>query len=211
MITHIIWDYNGTVVDDVDASVAAVNDMLKARGLPLTDKAQYIDNVSLPLENYYKGLGIPVSDMSEISTEFQKYCKNHADLIHIFKDFFIIMQELKKYNIKNILMSSLYKKFLFEDTEKYNIRSYFDDVIGMDDTLVGSKLDNARFFLTTNHLLPKNVLFIGDLINDAEIAKALNAKCVLIPNGHNSKSRCLSEGVTVLDDLKCIIEYIKKA
>ena len=105
MITHIIWDYNGTVVDDVDASVAAVNDMLKARGLPLTDKAQYIDNVSLPLENYYKGLGIPVSDMSEISTEFQKYCKNHADLIHIFKDFFIIMQELKKYNIKNILMS----------------------------------------------------------------------------------------------------------
>ncbi len=211
MITHIIWDYNGTVVDDVDASVAAVNDMLNKRNLPLTTKEQYIETVALPLDNYYKGLGISEEDMAAISTEFQTFCKNHSNLIHIFDDFFVVMQELKKFDIKNILMSSLYKDFLLEDMKKFNLSKYFDDVIGMNDKLVGSKLENAKNYIAKNHLKAENVLFIGDLVSDAKIAKTLNANCILIPNGHNSKTRCLSEEVTVFDDLKCIIGYLQKS
>ena len=36
-ITHIIWDFNGTVLDDVEMAVAAVNDMLDSRGLEKTN------------------------------------------------------------------------------------------------------------------------------------------------------------------------------
>ena len=87
MITHIIWDYNGTVADDVDASVAAVNDMLKARGLPPTTKQEYTSSVSLPLDNYYNGLGIADADMEKLSWEFRTYCQKHDNLSRIFDGF----------------------------------------------------------------------------------------------------------------------------
>ena len=39
--THIIWDWNGTLLDDVGASLASVNDMLEARGEPPMDIDRY--------------------------------------------------------------------------------------------------------------------------------------------------------------------------
>lgn len=210
MITHIIWDYNGTVVDDVDASVAAVNEMLRVRNLPPTTKQIYIDTVSLPLENYYSNLGIKNADMSSLSCEFRDYCEKYNDRTRIFSAFYAAAEYAKQINIKNILMSSLYTKFLLEEVEKYNISEYFDEIIGMDNTLVGTKLENAKNYLNKNKICPENVLFIGDLINDAQIAKKIGANCVLIPNGHNSKQRCLSQGVTVLEDLGSLIQYLNR-
>ena len=209
MITHIIWDYNGTVINDVDASVAAVNDMLTSRGLPTTTKTEYTDTVSLPLDKYYSGLGITDADMSKLSQEFRKYCKKHENLINVFSDFYIVIEQAINLGIKNILISSLYNEFLFSDLEKHDLIKYFDKIIGMNDTLVGSKFENAKTYIKQNELNPNNILFVGDLISDAQIAKKLGAKCVLIPNGHNSKQRCLLQEVTVLESLKCLIKYLK--
>ena len=144
MITHIIWDYNGTVADDVDASVAAVNDMLKARGLPPTTKQEYTSTVSLPLDNYYNGLGIADADMEKLSWEFRTYCQKHDNLSRIFDGFHETVEFAKAQGIKNILMSSLYIDFLKAETEKYNISDCFDEIIGKTDTLVGSKYENAK-------------------------------------------------------------------
>ncbi|MBP3481209.1 MAG: HAD family hydrolase [Clostridia bacterium] len=211
MITHIIWDYNGTVADDVDASVAAVNDMLKARGLPPTTKQEYTSTVSLPLDNYYNGLGIADADMEKLSWEFRTYCQKHDNLSRIFDGFHETVEFAKAQGIKNILMSSLYIDFLKAETEKYNISDCFDEIIGMTDTLVGSKYENAKNYIDKNKLNPKNILFVGDLINDAQTAKALGAQCILIPNGHNSKEKCQNQGVTVVENIKCIKEYICRA
>lgn len=209
MITHIIWDFNGTVLDDVDTSVEAVNDMLRMRGLPVTTKEKYVSSVSLPLDTYYSGIGIKSTDMSSLSEEFRKYCKKHDNMSHIFEDFYDTAAFAKALGIKNILMSSLYIDYLYKEIEKYKIREYFDDIIGMDDMLVGSKLENAKRFIKRSNAAPDNILFIGDMVSDAQIAHTLGAHCILIPNGHNSKSRCLAQGVNVVGSLGCIKEYFK--
>lgn len=211
MLTHIIWDYNGTVIDDVDASVAAVNDMLYTRGLPPTTKQEYTSTVSLPLENYYKGLGIVDADMGKLSLEFRMYCQKHDNLCRIFDGFYETVEFTKSLGMKNILMSSLYSVFLLSETEKYKITDCFDEIIGMSDTFVGSKYENAKNYIDKNNLDPQNILFVGDLINDAQTAKALGAQCILIPNGHNSKEKCESQGVTVVENITYIKEYIYRA
>ena len=59
--THIIWDFNGTVLDDVEAGIRSVNDMLAARGLPvITSVAQYRELFSFPVIDYYRRLGLDV-------------------------------------------------------------------------------------------------------------------------------------------------------
>ena len=147
MIELIIWDYNGTVIDDVDTTVAAVNDMLLARNLPPTDKETYIRTLVMPLDKYYETVGICNIDVSVLSVEFRKNFLKNQHLSKIFDDFFPVIDTVKKHRIKNILMSSLYEKYLSEETKKYKISGYFDDIIGMKDTSVGTKTQNAAKYI----------------------------------------------------------------
>ena len=46
---HVIWDWNGTLVDDVAATLAAVNRMLSARGMPALDIVRYREVFDFPV------------------------------------------------------------------------------------------------------------------------------------------------------------------
>ena len=208
MIKLIIWDYNGTVLDDVDTSVAAVNEMLKKRNLPLTNKNIYIQNLNMPLDDYYASIGIKNISISELSLEFRENCIKHKNLSGIFEDFFPAITKAKKQNINNILLSSLYHEFLKEDTENYKITEYFDYISGCRDTSVGSKTSLAKEYIEKHKIKPEEVVFIGDLPTDAKTAAQIGAKCILVPRGHCCKTRCEDTGVKTCNSLIQAIEYL---
>ena len=207
MIELIIWDYNGTVIDDVDTTVASVNEMLARRGLEPTNKAVYTENLVMPLEKYYATVGIYNADISTLSIEFHKGCLNNESLSHIFNDFIPAISKSKALGISNILLSSLYDGFLSEEVNKYDIREYFDFICGMKDTSVGSKTDNAKNYLIKNGINPKNVLFIGDLLSDAQTAKEIGANCILVSRGHCSHSRLEKTGLPVFTSLEKALDF----
>ena len=212
MITHIIWDYNGTVLDDVRASVAAVNDMLAVRGLPPTDIETYRDTLDVPLEDYYAGLGFTDVDISKLSVEFRERVGAHPGLAGIFDGVREAVLEAKRRGIGNVLMSSLYQEYLDAEAEKYGLRELFDEITGMSDRRLGSKLANCRAFMERHGLSADGLLFVGDLVSDAKTAKELGAKCVLIPNGHNSRARC-AQVAQIADDpgeLKKLIKTLQQ-
>ncbi len=211
MITHIIWDYNGTVLNDAYTSVLAVNEMLKARGLPDTNLEIYKKTLTMPLTEYYKTVGIYTEDIAALSEEFRKYCKMHGDSSHIFDGVYDVISFARALGIKSYLFSSLYHGHLVEETEKYGIGGWFDKVCGLPDKNLGSKSDMARAVFEKEGIVPKNTLFIGDLTTDAQTAHALGADCILIPNGHTDKARCQAACDKVFDDVKQVIEYIKRA
>jgi len=211
MITHIIWDYNGTVLDDAYTSVLAVNEMLAARGLPKTNLEVYKKTLTMPLTEYYKTVGIYTDDIAVLSQEFRGYCKKHGDSSRIFDGVYDVIAFAKSLGIKNILLSSLYNEHLIEETKKYCIDGWFDTVSGLLDKNLGSKSDTARRIFKEQGINPKNVLFIGDLVTDAITAKEVGADCILIPNGHTDKARCMLACDKVFDHVKEIIEYIKRA
>jgi phosphoglycolate phosphatase len=49
---HIIWDWNGTLLDDVDYSVGVMNILLRRRGLPALDRARYHVVFDFPVRDY---------------------------------------------------------------------------------------------------------------------------------------------------------------
>lgn len=52
--THIIWDWNGTLLDDIGASLASVNDMLAMRGKPPIDADYYRECIGVPIIKFYE-------------------------------------------------------------------------------------------------------------------------------------------------------------
>ena len=56
--TDIIWDFNGTILDDVEAGIISVNKLLSDRGLKtIADKEYYRSVFTFPIIEYYRALG----------------------------------------------------------------------------------------------------------------------------------------------------------
>lgn len=56
--THIIWDWNGTLLDDVARCMAVINAMLEKRGLPaLASVDAYRSVFGFPVRDYYRRVG----------------------------------------------------------------------------------------------------------------------------------------------------------
>ena len=50
----IIWDWNGTLLDDVSASLRSVNDMLDRREMPRIDLVRYRECIGVPIRCFYE-------------------------------------------------------------------------------------------------------------------------------------------------------------
>ena len=55
--THVIWDWNGTLLDDNWLCVEVMNTLLSSRNLPLLTLERYRDIFDFPVKNYYEKLG----------------------------------------------------------------------------------------------------------------------------------------------------------
>ena len=55
--THVLWDFNGTVYDDMEACLRSVNEMLSERGLPVLSAEAYREVFDFPVKDYYAKIG----------------------------------------------------------------------------------------------------------------------------------------------------------
>ena len=94
---HIIWDWNGTLLDDTQLCVEVLNELLLLRGKSAITEDDYRQNFNFPVINFYKYLGFDTSadSFASISHEFiQTYearwlleCNLHADAKLVLNDF----------------------------------------------------------------------------------------------------------------------------
>ena len=56
-IKHIIWDWNGTLINDSWVFVELMNEELTIRNLPLINIKKYRQKFTFPVKKYYQNLG----------------------------------------------------------------------------------------------------------------------------------------------------------
>ncbi len=61
-IKTIIWDFNGTLLDDVDICVQCMNVLLAERGLQKLDFQRYREIFTFPVRDYYREAGFDFSE-----------------------------------------------------------------------------------------------------------------------------------------------------
>lgn len=207
--TYIIWDWNGTLLDDVGVSIKINSDMLVKRGLPPITKEDYLEIIEIPLINYYKKLfDLNKDPFDQLSIEFiEEYEKETANM-KLMNGAREVLEALKNKGYKQIILSSFEENILKKLVNEFKVEEYFDFIIGRDDFRSESKTSSALKWMKENKINASKVIVIGDLIHDYEMSKAIKADCLLIANGHQNKSTLSQEGVKVLEDIKEITDYI---
>ena len=203
-IDTIIFDFNGTIIDDVDLCLNILNKMLTERNYQAVSKDKYLDIFDFPVKDYYVKAGFDFNKhpFSELAVEFINLYQPASLNCELYSSVIPFLENHKDKNL--IILSASHKDKLNEQIDHFGIRKYFTAILGTDTIEGKGKLDVATEYLKNNNLNPQKTLLIGDTIHDLEVATALGVNCALVAKGHQSKERLLKHTKNVFDDMKDI-------
>ena len=208
MYDLVIWDFNGTIADDIAIGIEAANVVLSSRGMNTIDSIDdYRDKFCFPIIEFYKKLGFDFSaEPYEVPADewTAEYIKREGE-IKLTEGCLDALAEIKRRGIPQVIISSSEKTMLIRQIDTLGIRDYFDDVIGKEDNYASGKVEIAKRWASDKSA---KALFIGDTDHDCATARAIGADCVLFSGGHNSKARLLALGVPVVDRINDIVNYL---
>lgn len=207
--THIIWDWNGTLIDDVHPAVNAVNDLLKEYNKPLTSIEEYRKMLETPVIKYYAKLfdfnETPFQLLADKwSAKYNEYLKS-ADLMNGAKN---VLEHIKNLGAEQMIISSCQKEWIYESLKRFGIENYFSAVSGADNNISEGKIERAKQIISSLINEEKKILVIGDMVHDYETAQALDADCILIPDGQQSREALEETGAIILEHISDIAEYL---
>lgn len=204
-----IWDFNGTLIDDVMTGIRSVNTLLAERGLPIIEGIEHYRRVfRFPIIEYYRSLGFDFErePYEVLAPKWVSLYLENVVSAKLYPDVISTLEKMKSRGIEQTVLSATERSMLDEQLRSLRIRDYFDEVLGLDNIHAGSKLSLAYEWRSRHP--NERVLLIGDTDHDAETAQALGADCVLVCRGHQSKEYLLTLGVPVFDTLEDVIKDI---
>ncbi|MBO5758187.1 MAG: HAD family hydrolase [Clostridia bacterium] len=208
--TDIIWDFNGTLLDDVRAGIDAVNDMLHRRGLATIDSVeQYREMFCFPIIEYYAKLGFDFEKedyYAVLAPEWVAlYLENykHSTLTPGAEQ---TLQALAALGYTQTLLSATELQMLKGQLRDLGLEHYFCEVWGLDNIHAGGKIGAAKAWRAAHP--DAKALFVGDSVHDWEVASAVGAECVLFCGGHQSKQTLSVCGCPLIDRLEQLAELL---
>ena len=206
--SYYLFDWNGTLLDDLQINMEIENLLLSRRGLPgLPSKEYYLQKFGFPIIDFYTEIGFDFDKESykDVAVEYAAEYEKRISSAPLFEDVIPVLEELKKNGKKLVIISATEHNLLNEQVKRYGIENCFSSILGIENNLGKSKVDRAKMWLSLENASPEDTLFIGDTVHDFETAKAIGCDCVLIPRGHNSENRLRKTGAEVKSTLKEIL------
>jgi phosphoglycolate phosphatase len=207
---HIIWDWNGTIIDDVRACVEVLNNILVGYDKPLVTLERYRSEFDFPVADYYTKIGIDFSIVS-----YDVVAKQYISQYNI-KQYKCGLQSGAKEVLKTIsdkgigqsILSAYNEQMLEEIVKYFGLYDFFDNIVGLSDFYAKSKLENGKDLIKKLKLAGGSVLLIGDTTHDYEVAEQIGADCVLIDDGHQERKRLKATNAMVVNTITDIPDLL---
>jgi phosphoglycolate phosphatase-like HAD superfamily hydrolase len=200
-----VWDWNGTILDDNAAVVAAVNAVCTAFGRDHIDLDYWRSIYRRPLSEGYQELlarELSTQDWTEID---RLYHDAYRALLPTTRLAPGIPDELHRWRAtggQQSLLSMWFHNELVPLVTEYGLADLFIRIDGQRENLGGhGKTDHLIEHLTALRLDPTAVLVIGDVLDDAIAAKAAGVRCVLVTTGVMTRQALETSGAPVVDSI----------
>jgi phosphoglycolate phosphatase len=201
--TSVIWDWNGTLLDDVEICIASANRLLARRGLSEMTLDRYRRVFTFPVQVYYEEMGFDFATESfaDVAVEYHEAYEAYVRGAQLHGDAISVLENLKALGIRQVVLSALEEDRLLNELRVRNIDHYFRHAYGLSDLHARSKTARGRELLRALDSDGSGCWMIGDTDHDAEVADALGVSCILVACGHCSGDRLKSTGERVVANL----------
>ena len=203
MIKNIIFDWSGTLSDDLVSVYTAVMGIFKKLGLKVLTLEEFKKEFTLPYMEFYRKFKKDVD-----REELQKLYAEEIELVAKPRPFLEakeVLEFLRQKEIKMILLSVYLQKQLEEEIEDYKFQNFFVDVNGS----VYDKTEIVIEIMSKNNFKSDETIFIGDMTHDIDAGKKAGVTTVAVSYGYQSKEKLLEKNpdflIENLGELKNIV------
>ncbi len=219
MIKLVAFDWNGTIFADTDACLEAVNEVCKSLGLKPISLTTFRQHFDVPIRKGYLGMGIPASvldkKIKEISSGFHTNYEPRAIKVRSRAFAKQLLQRLSKNHIQAIIFSNHIDEPIKTQLKRLSLDKYFSEVLAnshLETAFKGrAKQEKLKNYIEGQNLLAKEILVVGDTIEEVEIGKKLGSFTVAITYGFCSTSRLKAANPDFLiSNLREVMGIIRK-
>lgn len=210
---HVIWDWNGTLLNDTWLCVEVLNGLLARRGRAPISEENYRQNFGFPVLHFYEYLGFDtdVDSFDKISREFiGDYEERWFEECALHPETAEVLTDLAELGMTHSVLSAAKQDALDLGISHYGIRAHFTGLVGTDNIYAQGKVEQGRRWIEQLHWSPGEVVLVGDTLHDFEVAQEIGTHCILMAHGHHTPERLAQTGAPVVHSLRELVDLLAR-
>lgn len=203
---HIVWDWNGTLLDDNPAMLDSVNTVCEHFGRPAIDMLTWQMALCRPLWRCYgkildRDLRAP-EDWAVVEHIYHEAYRRNLATCQAATDAHATLGRARSLGMTQSVLSMGLHDDVTHQVRLFGMHEYFDQVDGVKDKVAGgTKGRYLSVHLESLGIEPQACVLIGDLVDDALAAEFVGARCVLVTTGMTRREELQETGHPVADNL----------
>lgn len=214
MKRHIVWDWNGTLLDDLHVVIEAVNLSMGALGFDPIDERGYRDHFTRPVRAFYESLlGRPIAEdeWELLNQGFHDHYFTSVATARLAPDAEQALALAEQKGWSQSLLSMSPQRSLESVVDSAGISHHFKAIDGLSGPTGGIKAAHLEEHLAGMGLDPDMVVVIGDTPDDAAAAGHVGASVILYDGGSHHLPALEEVGVPIAHTLLQAVELAGEA
>ena len=206
---HVVWDWNGTLVEDLPVVVESVNAALDAIGEASITEEDYRAHFARPVERFYEGLlerAVTAHEWDTLDRVFHEHYRATLDRVPLSWDAREAIDLVENRGWTQSILSMWWEDELLEVVTQHGLLDRMTLVQGNRDDPGGEKANHLLQHLKSLDLDPHAVVMVGDSLDDAVASGVVGTACVLYDGGSHHLDALEDVGVPVTGSLVEAVE-----
>jgi phosphoglycolate phosphatase len=206
----ILWDWNGTLLNDIHICIDAINVLLRERNKTEINEEIYREIFTFPVRDYYIEAGFDFSE-EPFEKPALEFIENYEEMVRdsdLFEDVIETLEAFRALGYKQMILSAMHQDLLNELVEKRGIAHFFEHISGIDDHYAAGKVEYGRRLLEKLDSAANQIILIGDTMHDYEVGSELGIETILVSRGHQSEHRLKGCKCKIVANMKEVRELI---
>jgi phosphoglycolate phosphatase-like HAD superfamily hydrolase len=207
-VAHLVWDWNGTLLDDLSLVVAATNTSLSSVGGPPITADEHRRDFRRPIADYYGhvlGRSVTQDEFVQLDRAYHAAYRDGLLDTALTED---AEKAMRSWPGTQSLLSMWFHEELVPEVTRRGLFGLFERIDGLRAGVIGGghKVEHLVEHLAALGVAGSGAVLIGDSVDDAHAADAVGAACVLYGGGFTHPDRLAETGRPVAFSLVQAVE-----
>jgi phosphoglycolate phosphatase len=189
VITHVAFDFDGTLADSGDVAIASYNQIAELHGYGKLTAGNLQQLRGLSILERCKALGVPAYKLPALVLQVSHVYRKAVRSIEFFEGVPELLRELRGWGLKNVIVSTNEEGTIREFLKGHSAEGWVEDVICS--SRIFGKAQLLRALMKRTRIEPHQLVYVGDEYRDIVACKKAGVRVIAVRWGFDAENRLL--------------------